>query len=81
MDIIWGQRLGEWTRNYGPALRNVKFYVGKGIALFLEYRCGGVWWKPPKSTWVTKLLITGPDRGVLFTTLEEERGFEACADC
>ena len=29
-----GQRLGEWTRNYGSAATERKIYVGKGIKYF-----------------------------------------------
>ena len=33
IDIL-GQRLGEWTRNYGSAATERKIYVGKGIKYF-----------------------------------------------
>ena len=63
-----GQRLGEWSKNYGSEAterKGIKYFSNIGVAEFLveaaEMKVGD------------KLLITGPTTGAVFLTLDEAR--------
>ena len=68
-----GQRLGEWTRNYGSAATERKIYVGKGIKYFSNIGVSEFLVEAAEVSVGDKLLITGPTTGALFMTLEEAR--------
>ena len=68
-----GQRLGEWTRNYGSAATERKIYVGKGIRYFSNIGVAEFLVEAAEVNVGDKLLITGPTTGAVFTTLEEAR--------
>ena len=68
-----GQRLGEWTRNYGSAATERKIYVGKGIRYFSNIGVAEFLVEAAEISVGDKLLITGPTTGAVFTTLEEAR--------
>lgn len=68
-----GQRLGEWTRNYGSAATERKIYVGKGIKYFSNIGVAEFLVEAAEISVGDKLLITGPTTGALFMTLEEAR--------
>ena len=68
-----GQRLGEWTRNYGSAATERKIYVGKGIKYFSNIGVAEFLVEAAEVSVGDKLLITGPTTGALFMTLEEAR--------
>lgn len=68
-----GQRLGEWTRNYGSAATERKIYVGKGIRYFSNIGVAEFLVEAAEINVGDKLLITGPTTGAVFTTLEEAR--------
>lgn len=68
-----GQRLGEWTRNYGSAATERKIYVGKGVKYFSNIGVSEFLVEAAEVSVGDKLLITGPTTGALFMTLEEAR--------
>ena len=68
-----GQRLGEWTKNYGSAATERKIYVGKGIRYFSNIGVAEFLVEAAEVSVGDKLLITGPTTGAEFLTLEEAR--------
>ena len=68
-----GQRLGEWSRNYGSEATERKVYVGKGIRYFSNIGVAEFLVEAAEMKVGDKLLITGPTTGALFLTLEEAR--------
>ena len=68
-----GQRLGEWTKNYGSAATERKIYVGKGIRYFSNIGVAEFLVEAAELNVGDKLLVTGPTTGALFATLEEAR--------
>ena len=68
-----GQRLGEWTRNYGSAATQRKIYVGKGIKYFNNIGVAEFLVEAAEVSVGDKLLITGPTTGAVFMTLDEAR--------
>ena len=68
-----GQRLGEWTKNYGSAATERKIYVGKGIRYFSNLGVAEFLVEAAEISVGDKLLITGPTTGAEFVTLEEAR--------
>ncbi len=82
-----GQRLGEWSRNYGSEATERKVYAGKGIKYFsnigvaegkgIKYFSNiGVAEFLIEATEIKvgdKLLITGPTTGAVYVNLEEAR--------
>ena len=68
-----GQRLGEWTKNYGSAAPERKIYVGKGIRYFSNLGVAEFLVEAAEISVGDKLLITGPTTGAEFVTLEEAR--------
>ena len=68
-----GQRLGEWTKNYGSAATERKIYVGKGIRYFSNIGVAEFLVEAAEVSVGDKLLITGPTTGAEFLTLDEPR--------
>ena len=68
-----GQRLGEWTKNYGSAATERKIYVGKGIRYFSNIGVAEFLGEAAEVSVGDKLLITGPTTGAEFVTLDEAR--------
>ena len=68
-----GQRLGEWSRNYGSEATERKVYVGKGIRYFSNIGVAEFLVEAAEMKVGDKLLITGPTTGALFVTLDEAR--------
>ncbi len=68
-----GQRLGEWSKNYGSEATERKIYVGKGIRYFSNLGVAEFLVEAATLKVGEKLLITGPTTGAIFTTLEEAR--------
>ncbi|MEG1545817.1 MAG: U32 family peptidase [Bacteroides sp.] len=68
-----GQRLGEWSRNYGSEATERKVYVGKGIKYFTNIGVAEFLVEAADMKIGDKLLITGPTTGAVFLTLEEMR--------
>jgi Collagenase and related proteases len=68
-----GQRLGEWSKNYGSEATERKVYVGKGIKYFSNIGVAEFLIEAGEIKTGDKLLITGPTTGALFLTLEDPR--------
>lgn len=68
-----GQRLGEWSKNYGSEATERKVYVGKGIKYFNAIGVAEFLVEAAELSVGDKILITGPTTGAVFTTLEEAR--------
>ncbi len=68
-----GQRLGEWTRNYGSAATERKIYVGRGVKYFSNLGVAEFLVEAAELNQGDKLLVTGPTTGALFLTADEMR--------
>lgn len=68
-----GQRLGEWSRNYGSEATERKIYAGKGIKYFSNIGVAEFLIEAAEIKVGDKLLITGPTTGAMYITLEEAR--------
>lgn len=68
-----GQRLGEWSKNYGSQATERKIYVGKGIRYFSNIGVAEFAVEAAELNIGDKLLITGPTTGVLFAELKDAR--------
>ncbi|WP_203558218.1 peptidase U32 family protein [Bacteroides sp. 214] len=68
-----GQRLGEWSKNYGSEATERKVYVGKGIKYFSNIGVAEFLVEAAELSVGDKLLITGPTTGAVFATLDEAR--------
>ena len=68
-----GQRLGEWSSNYGSEATERKVYVGKGMKYFNNINVAEFLVEAAELSVGDKLLITGPTTGAVFATLEEAR--------
>ena len=68
-----GQRLGEWSSNYGSEATERKVYVGKGIKYFSNIGVAEFLVEAAELSVGDKLLITGPTTGAVFATLDEAR--------
>ncbi|BEG99785.1 peptidase U32 family protein [Bacteroides sedimenti] len=68
-----GQRLGEWSKNYGSEATERKVYVGKAVKYFGNINVAEFLVEAAELKVGDKLLVTGPTTGALFSTLEEAR--------
>lgn len=68
-----GQRLGEWSKNYGSEATERKVYVGKGIKYFSHIEVAEFLVEASELSVGDKLLITGPTTGAVYATLDEAR--------
>lgn len=68
-----GQRLGEWSRNYGSEATERKVYVGKGMKFFSNIGVAEFLVEASTMKVGDKLLITGPTTGAVYLTLDEAR--------
>lgn len=68
-----GQRLGEWSKNYGSEATERKMYIGKGVKYFGNISVAEFLVEAGELNVGDKLLITGPTTGAVFATLEEPR--------
>lgn len=68
-----GQRLGEWSRNYGSEATEKKIYVGKGVKYFSGLGVAEFLVEASEVNEGDKLLVTGPTTGAEFLTLESPR--------
>lgn len=68
-----GQRLGEWSKNYGSEATERKIYVGKGVKYFSNIGVAEFLVEAAELNVGDKLLITGPTTGAVFATLDEAR--------
>jgi putative protease len=68
-----GQRLGEWSKNYGSEATERKQYVGKGIKYFSNISVAEFLVEAAEINVGDKLLVTGPTTGAMYLTLDEAR--------
>lgn len=68
-----GQRLGEWSKNYGSEATERKMYIGKGVKYFGNISVAEFLVEAGELNIGDKLLITGPTTGAVFAELTEAR--------
>ena len=68
-----GQRLGEWSANYGSQATKKKLYIGKGTNYFPKVGVGEFLMETHDLKVGDEILITGPTTGVLELTVTELR--------
>ncbi|MDR1121265.1 MAG: U32 family peptidase [Dysgonamonadaceae bacterium] len=68
-----GQRLGEWSRNYGSEATEKKIYVGKAVKYFTNIQVAEFLVETQSLRVGDKILITGPTTGAVFHTVNEIR--------
>lgn len=68
-----GQRLGEWSSNYGSGATNRKVYIAKGIKYFSNLGVAEFLMETQSLKVGDEILITGPTTGAVFQTIEEIR--------
>jgi U32 family peptidase len=68
-----GQRLGEWSHNYGSAATRRKIYTGRSLNYFSNLGVAEFKIETQTLTVGDHVVIIGPTTGVLETTVEEIR--------
>jgi putative protease len=68
-----GQRLGEWSHNYGSQASQRKIYIGKGSNYFPKIKVAEFLLETKQLKVGDQILITGPTTGVIEMTVPELR--------
>lgn len=68
-----GQKLGEWSSEYGNRATKRKMLIGKGTNYFNKIKVAEFQLESQELSVGDKILITGPTTGVVETTIEEIR--------
>ena len=68
-----GQRLGEWSKNYGSLATKRKVYLGKGMNYFDKLGVAEFKLETGSLRVGDRVYITGPTTGLIETTVEEIR--------
>ncbi|MDD2798168.1 MAG: U32 family peptidase [Bacteroidales bacterium] len=68
-----GQKLGEWTGNYGNAATKRKIQIGKGVKYFPNAGVAEFLMESASLKVGDEILITGPTTGAITTIIEEIR--------
>jgi putative protease len=68
-----GQRLGEWSSNYGSIATKRKIYIGKGTNYFSKIGVAEFKMETNSLKPGDEIIITGPTTGVVQTTVKEIR--------
>lgn len=68
-----GQKLGEWSSEYGNRATKRKMLIGKGTNYFNKIKVAEFLLESQELNIGDKILITGPTTGVVETTIEEMR--------
>ena len=68
-----GQRLGEWSHNYGSAATKQKIYIGKATKYFSKLGVAEFLLETQRLSVGDEILITGPTTGALWQTTEDIR--------
>ncbi|WP_120273179.1 peptidase U32 family protein [Mangrovibacterium diazotrophicum] len=68
-----GQRLGEWSANYGSLATERKMYIGKGMNYFPNIGVAEFKMETGSLKVGDKILVTGPSSGVIETVIDEIR--------
>jgi putative protease len=66
-----GQRLGEWSKNYGSLATQRKIYVGKGLNYFSNLKVGEFKLETGPLKIGDEIIITGPTTGIVKTVVSE----------
>lgn len=66
-----GQRLGEWSKNYGSLATQRKIYVGKGLNYFSNLKVGEFKLETGPLKIADEIIITGPTTGIVKTVVSE----------
>jgi putative protease len=66
-----GQRLGEWSKNYGSMATQRKVYVGKGLNYFSNLKVAEFKLETGPLKVGDEIFITGPTTGLVKTTVTE----------
>lgn len=66
-----GQRLGEWSANYGSMATQRKIYVGKGLNYFPNLKVAEFKLETGPLKVGDEIYITGPTTGLIKTTVQE----------
>ena len=68
-----GQRLGEWSKNYGSVATKRKLYIAKGMNYFSKLKVAEFKMEAGNLKLGDDILITGPTTGIIETKIEEIR--------
>lgn len=68
-----GQRLGEWSHNYGSMATKRKIYLGKGINYFQQIEVAEFKLETGNLSKGDEIMIIGPNTGVIEMVVEELR--------
>lgn len=68
-----GQRLGEWSHNYGSNATKKKVYIGKGVKYFSNIGVAEFLMESGSLRVGDEILITGPTTGAITLTADEIR--------
>lgn len=68
-----GQRLGEWSKNYGSQATKRKLYIGKATNYFSKIKVAEFKLETSNLKIGDEIVITGPTSGVTETTVKEIR--------
>lgn len=68
-----GQRLGEWSKNYGSEATKRKIYLGKGIKYFSNIGVAEFLMETQTLKVGDEILITGPTTGAVTSIVDEIR--------
>jgi putative protease len=68
-----GQRLGEWSKNYGSRATKKKIYIGKGMNYFPKIKVAEFLMETQELSVGDEILITGPTTGVVQLKVDEIR--------
>jgi putative protease len=68
-----GQRLGEWSKNYGSQASTRKVYIGKSLNYFAKIKVGEFKIETQELSVGDQILIMGPTTGVIETEIKEIR--------
>jgi putative protease len=68
-----GQRLGEWSSNYGSLATKRKIYIGRATNYFSNLKIGEIQVQTQPLHVGDEIIITGPTTGVIETTVKEIR--------
>ncbi len=66
-----GQRLGDWSKNYGSLATHRKVYVGKGLNYFSNIKVAEFKLETGPLKVGDEIYITGPTTGLIRTTVSE----------
>ena len=66
-----GQRLGEWSQNYGSLATKRKIYIGKGLNYFSNLKVAEFKLETGPLKVGDEIYITGPTTGLIKTIVEE----------